>query len=70
MAGLDEQRQSMVLELCCRKHRERKAGHGHVERGGKGEREGGARDESKKGEGLKRARRGQAAPLIGGWYIR
>jgi hypothetical protein len=46
-AGLDEQRQSMVLELYCRKAerkregRKRKAGHGHLERGGKGEREGG-----------------------------
>ena len=46
----------MVLELCCRNagerekgEREREAGHGHVERGGKGEREGGL--ESKKGEG-------------------
>ena len=47
MVGLDEQRQSMVLELYCRKAerkregRKRKAGHGHLERGGKGEREGG-----------------------------
>jgi hypothetical protein len=42
MAGLDDQRQSMVLELCCRKAarkregRKREADHGHVERGGKG----------------------------------
>jgi hypothetical protein len=43
-AGLDEQRQSMVLELYCRKaggkkevEGEREVGHGHVERGGKGE---------------------------------
>jgi hypothetical protein len=43
----------MVLELYCRKA-ERK-------------REGGL--ESKKGESLKRARRGQAAPLIVGWAI-
>ena len=41
-AGLDDQRQSMVLELYCRKAkrkregRKREAGHGHVERGGKG----------------------------------
>ena len=48
MAGLDEQRQSMVLELYCRKaerKRENKGkrgdSHGHVERGGKGERKGG-----------------------------
>ena len=39
-AGLDEQRQSMVLELYCRKAgrkregRKREAGHGHMERGG------------------------------------
>ena len=47
MAGLDEQRQSMVLELYCRKagrkregrKRERNAGHGHMERGRKGKRE-------------------------------
>ena len=38
--GLDEQRQSMVLELYCRKAgrkregRKREAGHGHMERGG------------------------------------
>jgi hypothetical protein len=43
--GLDEQRRSMVLELYCRKaerKRENKGkrgvSHGHVERGGKGER--------------------------------
>ena len=42
MVGLDKQKQSMVLELYCRKaRRKRKAGHGHLERGGKGEREGG-----------------------------
>ena len=29
-----------------------------------------ARDESKKGESLKRARRSQAAPFIVGWAIR
>jgi hypothetical protein len=44
-AGLDDQRQSMVLELYCRKarsrreSRKREVGHGHVERGGKRERE-------------------------------
>jgi hypothetical protein len=37
-----------------------------VERGEKGEREG---LESKKGESLKRVRRGQAAPFIVGWAI-
>jgi hypothetical protein len=73
--GLDEQRQSMVLELI-------------VERQGEGEKvererpamatwgwgEGGerrrAKDESKKGKSLKRAKRGQAAPFIVGWAIR
>ena len=60
----------MVLELYHRKAgrkgegRKREAGHGHMEKGGKGKREG--RLESKKGESLKRARRGQAAPLIVG----
>ena len=45
--GLDEQRQSMVLELYCRKAerkregRKRETSHSHVERRGKGEREGG-----------------------------
>jgi hypothetical protein len=49
MAGLDEQRQSMVLELYCKKagrkregrKREGEASHGNVERGGKTGREGG-----------------------------
>ena len=66
----------MVLELYCRKaggkkevEGEREVGHGHVERGGKGERERRAKEESKKGENLKRARRGQAAPFIVGWAI-
>jgi hypothetical protein len=60
----------MVLELYCRKagrkgeDRKREGGHGHMERGGKGKREGGL--ESKKGEVLKRERRGQGAPLIVG----
>ena len=41
MAGLDEQRESMVLELYCRKVKRRGEGtkreacHGHVERGGR-----------------------------------
>jgi hypothetical protein len=60
MTGLDEQRQSMVLELYCRKaggkkegrKREGEAGHGHVEREGKREREEGL--ESKKSKSLKR----------------
>jgi hypothetical protein len=44
MVGLDEQRQSMVLELYCRKAGEREkvrkeARHSHVERGEKKERE-------------------------------
>ena len=43
--GLDEQRQSVVLELYCRKagrkRKGRKKKKGHMERGGKGEREGG-----------------------------
>ena len=45
--GLDDQRQSMILELYCRKagekregrKREGEAGHGHMERGWKRERE-------------------------------
>ena len=52
-AGLDEQRQSMVLELYCRKaggkregKRERETGHGQEE--GSGEREKEKRLESKK----------------------
>jgi hypothetical protein len=59
--GLDEQRQYMVLELYCRKAggrregRKREAGHGHIGGGVKRRR---ARDESKKGESLKGARRG------------
>ena len=44
-ACLDEQRQSIVLELYCRKtgekreNRKREASHGHVERTGKGDKE-------------------------------
>ena len=65
----------MVLELYFRKAGRKREGRKrergwpwpHGERG-KGEREGGL--ESKKGESLKRARRGQAAPLIVGWAIR
>ena len=67
MADLDEQRQSMVLELYCRKAgrkregRKRETGHGHMERGGTREREGGLK--SKKGEGLMRERGGAKQPL-------
>jgi hypothetical protein len=45
--SLDEQRKSMVLGFYCRKAerkkegRKREASHGHMDRGGKGEREGG-----------------------------
>jgi hypothetical protein len=61
----------MVLELYCRKarrkregrKRERDTGHGHVVKAGKGMRGG---LESKKGEGLKRGRRGQEASLNSG----
>ena len=58
----------MVLELYCREkvERGREAGHDQRREGGR-EREGGL--ESKKGESLKRARRGQAAPLIVDWAI-
>jgi hypothetical protein len=41
-----------------------------VEKGGKGREGRRARDESKKGESLERARRGQTAPFIVGWAIR
>ena len=65
LAGLDEQRHSMILELYCRKagrkregrKREREAGHGQKEKG-----EGGI--EMKKGASLKRARRGPRSPLL------
>jgi hypothetical protein len=49
--GLEKQRQSMVLELYCRKAGgKRETGHGQEERRGKGKKE----RESKKGEGLER----------------
>ena len=65
----------LVLELYCRKAGRRRESRkrdwpwphgerGKGEREEKGKREGGLK--SKKGEGLKRARRGQAAPLIVG----
>jgi hypothetical protein len=57
------------LEFYCRKAaRKRETGYGHVERG-EGRKRRKAREESKKGESLKRARRGQAAPFIVGWTI-
>ena len=53
-------RESMVLELYCRKarrkrkgKRRREAGHGHVERRGDGRWEKRDRDETKKGESLR-----------------
>ena len=73
-AGLDDQRQSMVLELYYRKAgrrregRKREAGHGHVKSGEKGKSLEGVL-ESKKSESLKRARRDQAASHIVGWTI-
>ena len=74
LSGLDEQRQSMVLELYCRRAGRKKEGRKR-ERGrprprgkwGEGRERRRARDESKKGESLKRERRGQAAPFIVGW---
>ena len=69
MAGLDEQRQSMVLELYCRKAegrregRERETGHCHKGRGGKRERKGRLDRRVRKGESLKRARRSKQ-PLL------
>ena len=60
----------MVLKLYCRKagekrevrKREGEAGHGHVKRGGKGEREG--RLESKRGKSLERERGGAKQHLL------
>ena len=51
--GLDDQRQSMVLGLYCRKAgrkregRKRETGHGHMERGVKGKRERRVREEER-----------------------
>ena len=67
----------MVLELYCRKAERKREGRKR-ERGwpwprgerGEGRERRRARDESKKGESLKRVRRGQAAPFIVGWAIR
>ena len=71
MAGLDEQSQSMVLELYCRKAGRKRKGrkrergrpwpHGERREGSERKR---AREESKKDESLKRVRRGQAAPFL------
>ena len=77
MASLDEQRQSIGLELYYRKAK-RKRNRRKRERGqpcpcverGEGRERRRARDESKKGESLKRVSRGQAAPFIVGWAIR
>jgi hypothetical protein len=75
-AGLDEQRQSMVLELYCRKAGRKREGRKRRDwpwpRGerGEGRERRRARDKSKKGESLKRAKRAQAAPFIVGWAIR
>ena len=46
------------------------AGHGHMESWGRERERRRTRDESKKGESLKRAKRGQAAPFIVAWAIR
>jgi hypothetical protein len=58
----------MVLELYCRKGkrecRERETGHGHLEREGKGKREG--RLKSRKGEGLKESEEGPRSPSYSG----
>jgi hypothetical protein len=54
MTGLDEQRQSMVLDLYCRKaerkREDREASLGHMGRRREGREKRRARDESKKGE--------------------
>ena len=63
----------MVLELYCRKAGEKREGRKRENPAmAMGEREEGKerrKKESKKGEGVKRVRRGQAAPLIVGWAI-
>ena len=60
----------MVLELYCRKAGRKRKGKRErpaMERWGKGERERGrARDESKKGESLKRVRRGPSSSFYSG----
>ena len=74
MVGLGEQRQSVVLELYCRKAGRKREGRKRERLamamlgGGEGKRERRReREESKKGESLKRERRGQAASFIVGW---
>jgi hypothetical protein len=68
MAGLNEQRLSVVLQLYCRKverkREDKKRGihHSYVERGVKGERRR-ARDESKKDESLREIG-GSKQPLL------
>jgi hypothetical protein len=76
-ACLDEQRQSIVLELYCRKTGRKREGR-KKERGWlwpREEKEEGRkrrrdRDDRRKGKKLKRGRRGQAVPFIVGWAIR
>ena len=65
----------MVLELYCRKAGRKREGKRErpamaTWREGEGRQRRRARDDSKKGESLKRVRRGQAAPFIVGWAIR
>jgi hypothetical protein len=68
MAGLDAQRQSMVLELYCRKAarkregRKRETSHG-MWREGEGRERRRARDESKKGESIRKGG-GAKQPLL------
>jgi hypothetical protein len=75
MSGLDEQRQSVVLELYCRKTGRKREGRKKerlampLGERGKGRERRRARDEGKKGESLKREKRGQASPLIVGWQL-
>jgi hypothetical protein len=74
LSGLDEQRQSMVLELYCRRAGRKREGRKR-ERGrprsrgkwGEGRERRRARDKSKKSESLKKERKGQVAPFILGW---
>ena len=76
-AGLDEQRQSMVLELYCRKAGGKREGRKRERRamdkkrdGGKGGREERLESKREREESKsKRVRRGQAAPLMVGCYL-
>jgi hypothetical protein len=70
MAGIDEQRQSMVLELYCRKaerkregKRKRGTSHGHMERRGEGRGKRITRDNNERDENL----REKSPPFIVGW---